>query len=76
MAYTALTAFLEGKRPSPKEAARLAADAINKALADGTLLAMLEQEAEKVGALMDKADRVDDLERQIKNLEWKLEQRR
>lgn len=72
MGYTALTAFMEGKRSSSKEIAAIAFDAINKAIADGNLLSLLEQDAEQIAALMDKADRVDDLERQVKNLEWNL----
>jgi hypothetical protein len=72
MGYTAITAFLGCKRPSPQDAAQKAYDVIVKAYEENRLLELLEQEAVEVSALMDKAEKVDDLERRIVNLEWNL----
>ena len=75
MGYTALTAFLDvKKRRSPEEAARLAYDAIVEAYEGNRLHALLQEEAVKLGALMDKADRVDELEREILGLKRRLKQ--
>jgi hypothetical protein len=71
MGYGALTAFLK-PRPDAKRVALLAYAEISRALNEGTLLALLEREAETIGALMEKVDEADDLRRQIKNLEWNL----
>lgn len=71
MAYAAITAFF-GHRPDPRQAALLAYAQISRALNEGTLLALLQQEAEAIAALMDEAAKADDLRRQIKNLEWNL----
>ena len=75
MGYTALTAFLDvKKRRSPEEAAKLAYDAIVEAYEGNRLHALLQEEAVKLGALMDKADRVDELEREILGLKRRLKQ--
>lgn len=71
MGYTALTAFLEFK-PDLDKAAQLAYAEIVQAYEENRLLGLLRQEAETVAALMEKADRVDGLERQVRNLEWNL----
>mgnify|MGYP000873740757 CR=1 FL=1 len=76
MGYAALSAFLDTRaRRSPAEAARLAQAVIMEAINADVLLTLLEKEAETIAALMDKADRVDDLEREVTNLKWNLAQR-
>lgn len=71
MAYAAVTALFS-HRPDPRKAALLAYAQISRALNEGALLPLLEQEAETIGALMDEAAKADDLRRQVKNLEWNL----